>query len=99
LLTEIFNLIDYRNETLLYADTFLSLFKQSLILKVNPKKINSIKIREVASHKRIELEPDDYLSNDDIEKLKLGEQKSKFCDLIVSIYAKSDKIQLYNLIK
>ena len=99
LLTEIFNLIDYGNETLLDADTFLSLFKQSLILKVNPKKINSIKIREVASHKRIELEPDDYLSNDDIEKLKLGEQKSKFCDLIVSIYAKSDKIQLYNLIK
>ena len=39
------------------------------------------------------------MSNDDIEKLKLGEQKSKFCDLIVSIYAKSDKIQLYNLIK
>jgi len=99
LLTEIFNLINDRNVTFLYAYTFLSIFKQSLALKVSPKNINSIKIKELDSNRKIKLLPEDYLTNDDIEKLKLGEQKSKFCDLIVSIYANSDKKQLFKLIQ
>ena len=99
LIKKIFGIINEMNEVILYADIFLLMFKRSLIYKIEPKNINSIKIREILAKRSIKLSAEYFLNNDEIEKLKLGDGKSKFCELIVGIYAYSDKKQLMKLIQ
>ena len=98
-LNQFFNFIDARNETILYAKVFLSIFKISLQLSINPRNIKSIRIRELDLNRKIELAPEEYITAEEIENLNLGEQKSKFCELVVSIYANSDQKQIFKLIK
>ena len=99
LLYQLFDFINDRYMTSLYAESFLLIFKQSLNLGVRPKNINSIRIREIETGRKIKLEKFEYLTDNEIQKLNLGEYKSKFCELIVSLYANSDKNQLIKLIK
>ena len=98
-LKDYFEFVNTTDDATLYADTFLNIFKQSLALKVEPKNINSIKIHEIEKNKEMDIQPKDYLTADDIDKLKLEIQKSKFIEYIVIIYAKTDIKQLLKLIQ
>ena len=94
-LKELFDLINTRNETTFYGDIFIYIIKQSLKLKVEPKNFNSIKIKEVEANQKIILKPEYYLTAEEIDKLKLGEQKSNFLEVIIRIYSRADIILKY----
>lgn len=99
LIEQLFNILNERGQITMYGYVFLSLFKQSLIYKIEPKRINSVKIRELEVDRKVDIKPEEYLTSDEIEQLKLGEYKTLFCELIVCIYANSDKNQLIKLIQ
>ena len=78
---------------------FLTIFSNAINLGINPGKIDSIRIQDRTQDRHTPLNPEICLNDNDIEKLKLGEQKSKFCDYIVEIYTNHDKNRLIELIQ
>ena len=99
LLKTIFNSINNKNEVVLTSDLFLSLFKQCILLNFKPGNINSIRIFDSEKEKKNKINQELYLTNEEIERLNLGEQKERFQNLMVSIYINHDKKQLMKLIQ
>ena len=77
-LKEFFDFINNSKEVLLYADTFMNIFKLSIILKVEPKSINSVGIREIETNLKIMVQPEYYLTAEEIDELKIRRTKIIF---------------------
>ena len=93
------NKISDRDRNLeLRADNILKFFKYCLKFNLEPKNIEIIEILEEKKEKRTPLDHDYCLLSDEIDKLILNEQRHKFIDLIVYIYANYDKEYLMKLI-
>ena len=82
----------------LKVENILKFFKFCVIFNLEPTNIEAIEIPRKKNEK-INLKEEYFLSGEDIENLNLKKQKSKFIDLIVCIYANSNKKYLMELIQ
>ena len=98
LINTLINKISNWNRFELGADNILRFFKYCLKFNLEPRNIKSIKILEEKKSKRKPLDPEYCLLSEEIDRLILNEQRPKFNDLIVYIYANYNIEYLMELI-
>ena len=98
LINALINKISSLNRLELGADNILRFFKYCLKFNLEPQNIEAIEILEEKKNKRKPLDPEYCLLSEEIDKLILNEQRPKFNDLIVCIYANYNKEYLMKLI-
>ena len=74
------------------------IFKYCLKFNLEPLNIQAINLLQENKNNKNSLNPELCLSNEDIQKLILNDQRPKFNSLIVNIYANYDKENLMKLI-
>ena len=77
----------------LYPETILKLFKFCIYMSLEPESIDALEIignKEAGEIKKNQINKEYYLSDADIEKLRLKVKKFKFINLIIEIYSNYD---------
>ena len=86
----------------LYPETILKLFKFCIYMSLEPESIDALEIignKEAGEIKKNQINKEYYLSDADIEKLRLKMKKLKFINLIIEIYSNYDSDYLLLLMQ